>query len=112
MAAGSKIGIKIAGLMIGIPVSIATRKLVEQVWGAARPQDPPRRPSDRGVRWADAIAWGALSAAGVVVTDLLSRRGAEITYRAFTGNQPPPATPSKAEKKAQKSREKARIVEN
>jgi hypothetical protein len=108
---GAKFGIKVIGMVIGIPVSIATRKLVEGAWHAARPEDPPRKPSEHGVRWADAVAWGALSAAGVVVADLVTRRGAEATYRVVTGNEPPPPKESKAEKKAVKSRQKAGVTE-
>jgi hypothetical protein len=112
MAAGSKIGIKLIGIVIGIPVSIATRKVVEKTWAAARPDAPPRSPSDRDVRWVDAIAWATLSAAGVVVADLLSKRGAEAAFKAITGNEPPPPKPAKSEKKAQQSREKAGVVED
>lgn len=112
MAAGSKIGIKLMGMVIGIPVSIATRKVVERTWSAARAEDTPRKPSERGVRWVDAIGWGVLSAAGVVVADLLTKRSADAAYRAITGNEPPPPKASKSEKKAQKSREKAGVVED
>lgn len=105
MAAAAKIGIKVMAVVIGIPVSIATRKLVDAAWHAARPEDPPRKPHEEGVRWVDAVAWGAMSAAGVVVADLITRRSAEATYRVVTGNEPPPAKQSKAQKKADKSRE-------
>lgn len=108
---GARIGVKVIGMVIGIPVSIATRKLIEGAWHAARPDDPPRKPSEQGVRWVDAIAWGAVSAAGVVVADLVTRRGAEATYRVVTGNEPPPPKESKAEKKAVKSRQKAGVTD-
>lgn len=109
MAAAAKIGIKVMTLVIGIPVSIASRKLVEAAWHAARPEDPPRKPSEEGVRWVDAVAWGAMSAAGVVVADLITRRSAQATYRAVTGNEPPPSKPSKAEKKHAKSRQGTQV---
>lgn len=111
MAAGARIGIKVLGMVIGIPVSIATRKLVEGAWHATRPDDPPRRPAEDGVRWVDAVTWGALSAAGVVAADLITRRGAAATYRVVTGNEPPPPKPSKAEKKMLKSRQKADVTD-
>jgi hypothetical protein len=111
MAAGARIGIKVLGMVIGIPVSIATRKLVEGAWHATRPDDPPRRPAESGVRWVDAVTWGALSAAGVVAADLITRRSAEATYRVVTGNEPPPPKPSKAEKKLLKSRQKADVTD-
>jgi hypothetical protein len=53
------------------------------------------------VRWADALAWAALSAAGIVVAKLITRRGAESAYRVVLG-APPPRVKSKAEKKAEK----------
>jgi hypothetical protein len=111
MAAAGKIGIKLIQMVLGVPVGIATRKVVESAWHAARPEDPPRKPSERGVRWADAIAWGAMSAAGVVLADLVTRRSAEATYRAVTGSEPPPPKASKAEKKAVKSRQKAGVTD-
>jgi hypothetical protein len=110
MSAAGKIGIKLISIAIGIPVSIATRKLIESAWHAARPEDPPRRPHEQGVRWVDAVAWGVVSAAGVVVADLVTRRGAEVTYRAITGNEPPPAKQGKAEKKAAASKQKAEVT--
>src|SRR5581483_8422399 len=69
MAAAARIGVRLIAMVIGVQVSIATRKAVEGAWRAARPEDPPRKPSEKGVRWADAVAWGAMSAAGVVVAD-------------------------------------------
>lgn len=95
MSAGAKLGLKLMTAMIGIPVGIATKKAVERAWLAARPEDPPRKPSEAGVRWVDALGWAALSAVGVVVADLISRRGAEATYRALTGSEPPPPKPAK-----------------
>lgn len=111
MAAGARIGVRLIASVIGVPVSIVTRKLVEGAWHAARPGDPPRRPSEGGVRWVDAVAWGAMSAAGVVVADLVSRRSAEATYRVVTGNEPPPPKQSKAEKKAVAARRKAGVTD-
>jgi hypothetical protein len=103
MSAAGKIGIKLITIAIGIPVSIATRKLVEAGWNAARPENPPRKPSEEGVRWVDAIAWGVVSAAGVVVADLITRRSAEVTFRAITGNEPPPGKQDKEQQNAEVS---------
>jgi len=102
MSAGSAIGMKVLSIAIGIPAGIVTKKAVERVWLAVRPEDPPRKPSQRDAGWSDAIAWAALSGAGVVVTELITRRGSEAAFRAITGNEPPPPKPTKAEKKAAK----------
>jgi|tagenome__1003787_1003787.scaffolds.fasta_scaffold20022672_1 Protein of unknown function (DUF4235) len=110
MAAGAKIGIKAMSVVIGIPVGIVTKKLVEQVWTLARPDDPPRKPSENDVHWVDAIAWAALSAAGIVAADLLTRRSAEAAFRAITGSEPPPAKPHKSAKKLAKASENSKAT--
>jgi len=107
MSAGSAIGMKVLNIAIGIPVGIVTKRVVERVWLAARPENPPRKTNQKGVVWADAVTWAALSGAGVVVHELATRRGSEVAFRAITGNEPPPPPPSKAEKKAAKKAAKA-----
>jgi hypothetical protein len=91
MAVGAKIGMKLISVVIGIPVGIASKKLVEHAWLAARPEDPPRKASEPDVRWTDALGWAALSAAGVVVAQLITQSGAKATYKAITGSEPPRA---------------------
>jgi len=110
MAAAAKITMKAMSLVIGIPVGIATKKAVEQVWALARPEHPPRKASENDVRWSDAVAWAALSAVGIVVADLATRRGTEAAYRAITGNEPPAGKPGKAPKKLAKASEKSKAT--
>jgi hypothetical protein len=98
MAVAGKIGMKLMSAAIGIPVGIASKKLVERTWLAVRPQDPPRKPSEPGVRWVDALGWAALSAVGIVVGELITQSGAKAAYRALTGSEPPRA--KKVEEKA------------
>jgi len=112
MAVAAKVTIKAMSIVIGIPVSIATKKAVERVWSAARPEQPPRKATESGVRWDDAIAWGALSAISIVVADLVTRRSAEAAYRALTGNEPPVKADKagKAAKKLAKASEKSKAT--
>ena len=112
MAAGGKIGVKVLTIALGIPIGIVTRKIVERTWEAAGPTDRPRKPGEDGVAFADAIAWGALSAVGIVVADMITRRSAEAAYSAITGNQPPPGKPSKAHKKLGQASEKSKVTED
>jgi hypothetical protein len=91
MAVGAKIGMKLISVAIGIPVGIASKKLVEHAWLAVRPEDPPRKPSEPDVRWKDALGWAALSAAGVVIAQLITQSSAKATYKALTGSEPPRA---------------------
>lgn len=104
MAKGAgKIGIKVMTMVIGIPISMATKRVVQQAWLAAHPEDPPRKPGDEGVRWGDAVAWAALSAAGIVAADLLSRRGAEGLWRFLIGTEPPAAATTRGGKQLEQA---------
>jgi hypothetical protein len=104
--AGSRVGMKLLSTLIGIPVGIVTKRLVDKTWVAARPDDPPKTVDDRRARWSDAVSWAALSAAGVAVAELATRKGAEAAYRRVFRAEPPPPKPTKAEKKAQKKLDK------
>lgn len=107
MAAGAKIGMKVMSIVIGVPVGIVTRNIIERTWTAARPTEPPRKASDAGVQWADALGWAALSAVGIVAADMLTRRGTEVAFTAITGTPPPPSKPGKKAGKGSKKLEKA-----
>lgn len=106
MAVGAKIGMKAISVIIGIPIGILTKKAVERAWLTARPEDPPRKPSEPEVRWGDALGWAALSAAGVVVTELVTQRSAKAAFKALTGNEPP-VQPVKNDKKKAKAKAEA-----
>ena len=99
-------GMKVLSILVGIPVGKATKRLVDKTWVAARPEDPPRETHDTRARWTDAVGWAALSAAGAALAEILTRRGAEASYRSIFRSEPPPPKPTKAEKKAQKALEK------
>ena len=107
MSAGAKIGMKVLTIAIGIPVGIATRKAVEGAWSSARPAETPRKASDAGVEWSDAVVWGAISAIGIVVSDLVTQRGAAVAFKTITGNAPPPPKPGKKAGKGTKKLEQA-----
>lgn len=101
-ASGGKFVMKILTLALRIPIAIAVRKVIARVWAALRPDVEKRNPKDAGVRWSDAVVWSALSAVGVTASQLLTRKGAEETFRVISGNVPPPPPPSRAQKKAAK----------
>ena len=103
MAAGGRVAMKVMTIAVGIPVGIVTKKLVQHTWATARPADPPRKPNEAGVRWGDAISWAALSAVGVVVADLVTRKGAEEVWRTLLGTEPPAPKPTKAQRKLEKA---------
>jgi hypothetical protein len=92
-----KVGFKVVNLAISIPVGIAVRKGVQKLWLSARPDDPPRKPTDPEVSWGDALGWAALSAAGVAVAELVSLKGAAEVYRFLSGSNPPVKQPKYVE---------------
>jgi hypothetical protein len=103
-----KIGWKLITILVSIPVGIGVRKGVEHLWRSARPNDPPRSPSDPDASWGDAVGWAALSGAGVAAAQLVTAKGAGSLWRKVMGTPPPvkrteaadePAL-SKAERKA------------
>mgnify|MGYP003297664768 CR=1 FL=1 len=103
-----KIVMKVITIAVGLPVTIVTKRVVEKVWVAANPDDPPRSAKQDGVAWSDALAWAALSATAMVVADLVTRKSAASTYRVLTGVEPPPQK-SKAAKKAAKAQAKIEL---
>jgi hypothetical protein len=94
---GGKLVFRLVSVAVGIPVGIAVRKGIEKAWLLARPQDPPRSPTDPGVTWGDALGYAALSAAGVAAAELVRYKGASTLYRGLTGSEPP----AKKDKKGQ-----------
>jgi hypothetical protein len=108
MALGSKIAIKGISLVIGIPVGIVTKKAVERAWLAARPEDPPRKPSEPDVRWTDALGWAAVSAVGIVLAELITQTSAKAAFKAITGNEPPADPVKDEDEKPKKAKAKAK----
>jgi hypothetical protein len=100
--AAGKLAMKVLTVVIGIPVGKATKRAVNGAW-AKRGDASTRDPKSAKARWVDAIGWAALSAAGVAFTKLATRKGAEQTFKAVLGIDPPPPPPSKSEKKAAKA---------
>lgn len=94
-----KLTMKLLTALVGVPVGILTKKLVARIWVVVRPENPPHAAEDLDARWLDAVGYAALASAAAVAAKLVTRRGAEETYRTITGLQPPPPPPTKAEKK-------------
>lgn len=111
--AASKSTIKILTIVIAIPVGVASKRVVARVWATARPDAQLRRTSQSGASWGDTLGWAVLSTAGVVVTELVSRRTAEAAYRAALGIEPPSLVSRqqrRAERRAAKAAQNAPIT--
>lgn len=101
-----RVVMKVLTIAVGIPVGKVVKKAVEGTWSTARSADTPRKPKDPGVRWGDAVGWAALSAAGIVVAELLTRKTAEEAWRIVMGNEPPRPKKTRAEKNLEQAQEK------
>ena len=84
----SDVTMRMLTIVIAVPVGILSRRGVIRIWVAAHRNTPVQEPLYGVARWADAIGWAMLSSAGVVVTQLVSRKAAETTYRVVLGSQP------------------------
>lgn len=102
-----KLVMKVLSVVLGIPIGIATKKLVARAWVAVRPHDPAHDLKDHEAFWGDTMGYAALAAAGGVAAKLLTRRGAEQTYRTLLGVEPPPPPPTRAQKQLAKAAEHA-----
>jgi hypothetical protein len=102
-----KIGMKVLTIAVGVPVGIATRNAVARLWVAFRPEQPAHTVKDREARWADVMGYAALAGAGGVAAKLLTRKGAETTYRKLLGVEPPAAGPTREQKRLQQATENA-----
>ena len=105
--AAGKLTMKVLTALIAIPVGKATTKAINAAWATTKGTSSTRDPKSAAARWGDALGWAALSATGVTLAQLLTRKGAEHSFRAIMGTQPPPPDPTKAEKKTIKAQEKA-----
>jgi hypothetical protein len=101
-----KLGMKILTIAVGVPIGIASKKVVARVWALARPENPPHSVKEREARWSDTMGYAALAAAVAVGAKIVTRRGAESTYRTLTGLEPPPPPPTREEKKLAKAEKK------
>lgn len=102
-----KLTMKVLTVALGIPIGIVTKKVVARTWTTARPQSSPHPQNESEVGWADAIGYAALASAAAVAAKLITRKGAEQTYRTLTGLEPPPPAPTKAQKKLAKAEQQA-----
>ena len=84
-----KLGWRITTLAVGIPVGIATKKVIEKAWVAARPGNPPRMAKDPDATWGDAVGWAVVSAIGVAVAQLVTTKSAASLWRRLVGAEPP-----------------------
>ncbi len=71
--------------------AVATRKLLQALWGAADDNNngPPDNPADRRVEWTTALQWAIAAGVGAGLGRLLSQRAAAAGWEKATGSSPP-----------------------
>jgi len=84
-----RVGWKVIGLALGLPIGIAARKAIEAGWRNVRGTEPPKKAGAVDAHWGEAIAWAGASAAAMAAARVVATRAAAETYRTITGRQPP-----------------------
>jgi len=97
---------KVLTILASIPITKGVQVVIAKVWSKLRPAQPTTNAQDPSVKAGDAIAYAALSAAGVVAAQLLTRKSAETAYRKVLGLEPPPPPPTRVEKRLAKQEAK------
>lgn len=106
MGAGSRATMKVLTILASIPITKGVQIVIAKIWSKLRPEQPTTNSQDPQVKAGDAIGYAALSAAGVVAAQLLTRKSAETAYRKVLGLEPPPPPPTRVEKRLAKQEAK------
>jgi Protein of unknown function (DUF4235) len=98
----SKVMYRILLLLVAIPVAKAMNRLINMAWRAARPDNPPHNPKRRNTRFADAVAWSAITGVGWATTKLVTSKATAEVWRVVIGTEPPGTPPPTAKAQEEK----------
>ena len=80
-------------LIVGAGAAVLASAIVERSmragWRAVMDEDPPKKPEQLDTGWKEALAWTALSAVALGLTQTFAKRGAAVGWQHATGKQPP-----------------------
>jgi hypothetical protein len=80
---------KIVGMVTGLGVGLATRKLMIVSWERVRGESPPSNPAAPQTNWVEALTWAVASGIALAIARLVAERGAAEAWKATTGAYPP-----------------------
>jgi hypothetical protein len=67
----------VAAFAVGALLNLALKKFWERAYG----HDAPMNPSQPGVRWGEALAWGLATGAAAGAAKVIARRGTDIAQQ-------------------------------
>ena len=84
---------QVTWLIVGAGAAMLASSLVERSmkagWRAITDEDPPKKPELLETGWKEALAWTALSALAIGLSQTFAKRGAAIGWEYAIGKQPP-----------------------
>jgi hypothetical protein len=84
-----KLGHKVLSGVGAAATTAVAQKALKKGWTKATGKEPPADPAHPDVRWREAAAWAAASAAIVAVARLFAQRKVAATWRRASGTLPP-----------------------
>jgi len=76
-------------MVSGVAAAKGTNLLLDRFWKTSTKRNPPSNPADPDVALWEAVAWSALTGAGVALTKMFAQRRAASYYVKSTGQRPP-----------------------
>ena len=84
---------QITWVIVGAGAAMIASSLVERSmkagWRAMMNEDPPKKPENPETGWKEALAWTALSAIAIGLSQTFAKRGAALGWEYAIGKQPP-----------------------
>jgi hypothetical protein len=88
-AGSGKLGYKVLASLGATAGTTLARKAVTATWKRATGKPPPDNPEHPDVRWGEAAAWAAVSAAAIALAKLVAQRRVAATWQRASGVLPP-----------------------
>ena len=84
---------QVTWLIVGAGAAMLASSLVDRSmkagWRAMMDEDPPKKPEHPETGWREALAWTALSALAIGLSQTFAKRGAALGWEYAIGKQPP-----------------------
>jgi hypothetical protein len=84
---------KVMWIVVGAGAAMLASEIVERSmkagWRAFTSEDPPEDPSSPLTGWKEALAWTAMSALAIGLSQTFAKRGAALGWEYALGKRPP-----------------------
>jgi hypothetical protein len=84
---------KVMWILVGAGAAMLASELMERSmkagWRAVMSEDPPTNPESLDTGWKEALAWTAMSAIAIGLSQTFAKRGASLGWERALGKRPP-----------------------